>query len=309
MQRPLRPPPKVVPPKPPGYLFDPNPDLQYPPSSIPKEVPRDDPYSNVRGNGPISDYPAKVDPYGKPRENFGGMNEKKNPFADDDVKLSDWKRLGFASEYAYAKQLGLLKDKPNPKMSIPDDNSYDSYSRAKPEPRGYRDPEPDLYRGLPEKKYPPNNPPIYPEDRDNRRAPQDLPNSGLSGDFNKDVEEQMRLIEENLRSMIKGGISEELNRPSFDLPFEEKKKDYRLVQEPSPRYNAAPAPAAGSFKPKNGNDRFDAYEHIVEAQQNSPTKRKGAMKNLYETDEALRLKAEKQAVYSHQLQQQVPPIR
>ena len=39
-----------------------------------------------------------------------------DPFESAAPRLSDWQKLGFASEYAYAKQLGYLNEKPNPKV-------------------------------------------------------------------------------------------------------------------------------------------------------------------------------------------------
>ncbi len=45
--------------------------------------------------------------------------QPQQPSSSDPPRLSDWSKLGFMSEYAYAKHLGMLDDKPKPQPTQP----------------------------------------------------------------------------------------------------------------------------------------------------------------------------------------------
>jgi hypothetical protein len=50
--------------------------------------------------------------FGKPIDiSKVNQSSKPDPFSKDEVRLGDWKKLGYPSEFAYAKQMGLLDDK------------------------------------------------------------------------------------------------------------------------------------------------------------------------------------------------------
>jgi hypothetical protein len=249
--RQVRPPPKVLPPKPPGYLFEPNPDVA-PPSSFHGENPVAN-YSKGNNADP-SRYLANEKPH-------PSMNYKGDTYGD----------------YGPPKDFG---------------SKYDNYPKNGPDSIPSR----SDYATYPEEGYYQRTKPM--ELMQPRAAVAAPP---ASTHFDSDVEEQMRLIESNLRSMLGGigggGVEDAESRPYDYPPFDEKKKDF-LPPKQSPRYEQQQQPS--SF-PTKYND------YIIAQQQQSPANRKGAgMKSMYEpSPDALKLKAEKQAAYSSYLQQQV----
>jgi hypothetical protein len=168
------------------------------------------------------------------------------------------------------------------------------------------------------------------------------PSSSSKVDFAKDVEEQMKRLEEDmLKLMIENG---ELEPPpaiyGTKPSLYDDRKDSRLYDNAPPskqhlhnerRYgddqpkianvnsravypNADPyvqprnQPWDQSPRVANESPRMNEYDSNPQGLRGnaSPVRRKGgAIANLYETDDHLRLKAEKQALYSQQLQQQV----
>lgn len=96
-------------------------------------------------------------------------------------------------------------------------------------------------------------------------------------DFDKDVEEQMRLIESNLRKMM------------MDDP-----------QLLSPRLDPKPLQENFQSKPIYREQRDD-----TEPSHPSPNRRKGDILHMHDPTNSFREKAERQAAYSKQLQQQV----
>jgi hypothetical protein len=247
--RQVRPPPKVLPPKPPGYLFEPNPDVA-PPSSF-------------HGDDPVANY-------------------SKGNNADP-------------SRY-------LANEKPPPSMNYKGD-SYGDYGA----PKDFRSKYDNYPKNGPDSISSRSDYAPYPEEGYQRSKPMELmqPRAAAAPpSFDNDVEEQMRLIESNLRSMLGGiggvggggGAEDAESRPYDYPPFDEKKKDF-LPPKQSPRYEQQ--------QPSSFPAKYNDY--IIAQQQQSPAKRKGAgMNSMYEpSPDALKLKAEKQAAYSSYLQQQV----
>jgi hypothetical protein len=64
---------------------------------------------------------------------------------NENARLGDWKKLGFPSEYAYAKQLGLLNEKPKPKPM----EEISSASQPKKEYQPLQPPVPSLNNANP----------------------------------------------------------------------------------------------------------------------------------------------------------------
>jgi hypothetical protein len=152
--------------------------------------------------------------------------------------------------------------------------------------------------------------------------------------FDVDVESEMRALEASLRKMMDNeqGLRDEepYTEPSkYHLVNDQQRnssynnnnnnnhpggnKDIRSTIQPnhptsytSSQYSQKQYPEKELISPRylsNPNIRNDPIQGI--RAQLSPPRRKGGISQLYETDENVRIKAEKQALYSQQLQQQV----
>lgn len=171
--RPLRPPPRVTPPKPPAHLFEPREDIGLPvrlDTQLKAAKPQFDFEDDVKfqmqqlenemklmlaketanvGSGPAAanqfahadhDSRSSYEPtshntsIGRPN-----MPSGSNPF-DSRVNPNDWKAKGFPSEFAYMKAMGLLEIGSN-KPSAPSKlNVQPSHPAAPPEVRDTRVP-------------------------------------------------------------------------------------------------------------------------------------------------------------------------
>lgn len=153
--------------------------------------------------------------------------------------------------------------------------------------------------------------------------------------FDLEVEREMRAIEANIRNMLaddpalasvvdrtpghnasdvatKYHLSQnnyrfndpnQYNYPPHNYPSQRPKDNDNLSYQGTNSNNPyRPPPQALALG--RGVPGMALPDSVARNLQNSPPRRKG-LNNLYETDENLRLRAEKQAAYSQQLQQQV----
>lgn len=157
-----------------------------------------------------------------------------------------------------------------------------------------------------------------------RETPRDVerdrydPRSGLRPEpsrpsgFDEDVEREMRQLEDNIRKMLEetpGMAQSILERPMPELRTNDypERFDGKYLH-PSPRvseprrvgpYVGDPLQGIRSQPPQ-----LTARQQATIAQQ-SPPRRRAGLSQLFETEDNLRMKAEKQAAYSQQLQQQM----
>jgi hypothetical protein len=141
-------------------------------------------------------------------------------------------------------------------------------------------------------------------------------------DFDLDVEQEMRALEMNIRKMM---ADDPVLASAFEKGADRPNPSKYHLSDAAPRSSAPPvdssryAPAADRY---SSNDREQYGPPSTKPppygvppgnnaptgpmrQQASPPRRKQGLNNLYETEDNLRLRAEKQAAYSQQLQQQV----
>lgn len=132
----------------------------------------------------------------------------------------------------------------------------------------------------------------------------------------------MRALEMNIRKMM---ADDPVLASAFDKGADRPNPSKYHLSDAPPRSNAPPvdssryAPAPDRYSsndrdqygppmakpPLYGAPQGDNAPAGLMKQQSSPPRRKQGLNNLYETEDNLRLRAEKQAAYSQQLQQQV----
>lgn len=187
-------------------------------------------------------------------------------------------------------------------------------------PRGYGRPPGDDDRGLDRGR----------PDFDSARAAGPGPSMAPARrEFDADVEQEMRALEMNIRKMLADDPVLASAFEKGDAPSERPNPSKYHLSDAAPRLSAPPAdhsryPSTSDRYSVNDRDQYNPpstkpphygappANHApagLMKQQPSPPRRKQGLNNLYETEDNLRLRAEKQAAYSQQLQQQVGPSR